>query len=231
LPAREIQRRLYGPNSTNWRKMSRDILGACGAGSLWFHVPPRYWTEWPPQWSNDSFCIVRDPVDRALSDFKMLCRHSPKRLNSSAAADAWLTSVAHRKRDFGCHWVNQSDFVWDTSGRRTCQHVLCYERLRTDFDRLMAQLAIPTMLWKDVPPVTHHPPTPLTAKHLAQETRAALHARYERDACFLGYGPCSEALMQARAALERPVQCGRSRHSLQAALSPQQPRTAVDPAL
>jgi hypothetical protein len=207
LRLREIQHRLYGANASAWRKMSHETLGSCGAGSLWFHVPPRYWTAWPPAWSNNSFCIVRDPVDRALSDFKMDSRHSAARLSSAAAAGSWLKSVARRTKHFGCHWINQSAFVWDASGRRTCQHVLCYERLRSDFDQLMAKLRVPTKPWSEVPPVTHHPYTSLTKHNLSKETRDALHTRYASDACFLGYGPCDEALMRKRAALERPVDC------------------------
>ena len=133
-------------------------------------------------------------------------------------ASNWIQSQVARTTTGvlnGCAFVPQADFVWGADGRRTCDHVLCYDELRESFDVLMAHLSNNTRVgnvprFETAPQLSHHMPSTLTPDDLTPRAREAVLSRYAEDACFLGYGPCaSEALRLARARLERPVKCGR----------------------
>ena len=73
---RLIRHLIYGQDydagiAAPWR---REHLGRCGISMTscdWYHIPPRYWHTWP--WGQPkfvTFCVVRDPLERALSMYK-----------------------------------------------------------------------------------------------------------------------------------------------------------------
>ena len=204
--------------------------GACGqsvTSSDWYHIPPQYWAAWPRAWA-ENYCIVRDPLERALSAFKQSTAHGvrDKRLvNNSRAASEWIVREALSKTaHFGCNFLPQADFVWDALGNRTCQHVLCYERLRTDFDPLVAQLGLSLPPLSSQERVVHHATSVLTVSSLSGAAHEAVQQRFAQDVCFLGYGPCAtQELARARAALEEPVRCGHAELAM-----PSTPTAAVE---
>ena len=105
---------------------------SCGC-SAW-HIPPRYFLRQRknnPYRGTEVFCIVRDPLDRALSEFRMRSGSDPKRLTSKSAAQKFLlTDVAQglkKKRCArDCHILPQSEYVYSTTGNRTCNDVIRY---------------------------------------------------------------------------------------------------------
>lgn len=211
---RFVKRLIFGRNVTEGMLQRKKSLGACGTSqtsSDWYHVPPRHWAFWPAAW-RQTFCVVRDPLDRALSAFKHQTAHSRmgyRMLNDSAAASEWIVHELKRDGDFGCSFVGQHEYVWDAHGRRTCEHVLCFGgELHRHVDALMSELGVAVPTLQTIEAVRHHGPTNLSADGLTHEAREAVAKRYSEDACFLGYEPCAtRALADARARLERPVQC------------------------
>lgn len=214
-PFGKTQRLIFGRNVTAGMAARRDALGLCGTSPTsndWYHLPPRHWNAWPAEWIPNSFCVVRYPIARALSAYMHHCSRArqPAAMNSSDAAGAWLTREIDKFTSArqSCHFVPQSNFVWDAAGRRTCQHVLCHEALPAAFDALSVQLGWELPSLTSVRRITHHAPSNLTADALPLAARDAVLKRYEADLCFLGYEPCAtEALRAERSRLERPVTC------------------------
>jgi len=108
--------------------------------SLW-HVPPRLLPAGAPYGNaTETFCVVRDPLDKVLSEFRMRAR--PSDLADLGAAEASVCRLmasleTHRCRGAvqDCHLWPQYEYVWDAAGRRTCRRaastpqsrVLCFE--------------------------------------------------------------------------------------------------------
>lgn len=86
------------------------------------HVPPRYWQPHNPFDGNKVFCIIRDPVGKAISEFKMRNAGSLNEPGVVSKLQRWLL----KKRDWekggtDCHMVPQHLYVWDDTGM-TCRY-------------------------------------------------------------------------------------------------------------
>jgi len=82
---------------------------------------------------SEVLCVVRDPLDRALSEFKRGLDTNEGLSNSTADAHAFLIDLAThlwtKKLCWNaCHFLPQSAYVYNWYGRRTCHHVLRYGR-------------------------------------------------------------------------------------------------------
>ena len=110
--------------SIDWKKKR---CGQGEAGVVWrracaWHTPPRdiHPRErlYPAQ---QTFCVVRDPLDRLLSEYKFENRGSHQKLHDAAAATRWIRyhagHVARRRREDSalsapfpnrCHFLPQS---------------------------------------------------------------------------------------------------------------------------
>ena len=153
------------------------------------HVPLRYR---PWRWSElrrggfRTFCVVRDPLDRLLSEFRF--RRYADRLDA-AKANAWIRDALPRLNTcYGdCHLLAQHEFVWDVAGRRTCDHVLRHETLRDDFPKLMAlynrTAALPAWTWD------MGEKGALTVDDVDARLATAVRCAFEADLCLLGYAP------------------------------------------
>lgn len=162
--------------------------GSC----VFWHTPPRFLK--PNQYKRErTFCVVRDPLDRLLSEFKMKHAHA---LNSSHAAVAFMKSIISSAKKFAnpvmvsknCHLWPQHLYVWDEEGKCTCQHVLRYEKLEKDFDSLMESLGS-SFRMKDNPfRQQHHQSSRLTVRDIPADVAKQVRATYSKDMVLLGYG-------------------------------------------
>ena len=113
------------------------------ACSFW-HTPPRDLEPSNLYLRKTTFCVVRDPLARALSEFKLWRAQRLARNESRVVAMDEMTSAnAYLRHTFGpeavtrggasrghgadCHLLPQSQYVWDAAGVRTCTHVLRFE--------------------------------------------------------------------------------------------------------
>ena len=188
-------RRATLPSGERWRGGLRwEGTGDCSC-SLW-HVPPRFLpaeaieSVYPK--SMETFCVVRDPLDKLLSQYRMMAKD--RDLEVLATAQVKLCALmrmrfGHRCRSAhaDCHLWPQYDYVWDGEGRRTCDRVLFYETLAPEFDALMG-------LWGDrarLPPkensVTHHSlignATTVDAEHVDARLALMIRCAYQMDLC------------------------------------------------
>lgn len=92
--------------------------GNCSC-SLW-HVPPRYVPAdaapvYPPEMR--TFCVVRDPLDKVLSQFRMMAK--PKDLDHLSVAEAKLCGLMRARFGHRCQGAHSDCHVWPQSdGRR-----------------------------------------------------------------------------------------------------------------
>mmetsp|Transcript_105029 Transcript_105029/g.146451 ORF Transcript_105029/g.146451 Transcript_105029/m.146451 type:complete len:295 (+) Transcript_105029:68-952(+) len=115
--------------------------------SFW-HFPPSLDERLAESYNSDcdSFCVVRNPLDRFLSHWRwrhvqdkaekcsaeFLENYTKEKLTRAHAQDVLLED---------CHFVPQVLYTYkkgDSSGPRICKHILKLEELREGFDLLMA---------------------------------------------------------------------------------------------
>jgi len=122
------------------------------------HVPPQYI---PDVFNGDkeTFCVVRDPYARMISQFKFIKIHSRKLDKDTCTADQMnsvlldhLTKAKTTDPYFGdCHYLPQSVFVYGINPAnakvwyrtRGCKHILRLENLANDFGSLMEKHGYP----------------------------------------------------------------------------------------
>ena len=127
---------------------------ASDGGSAW-HVPPRVWKEngADPYSGSETFCVVRNPYTRLVSEFIHEQRAERAGLGAPCAEEtlnAWVHDVLDQQalRDISdseplppeagvwdCHLLPASVYTSD------CDHVLRFETLEDDFAQLMAEKA------------------------------------------------------------------------------------------
>jgi len=110
------------------------------------HVPPRWWdSKFSPYKGHQTFCVLRDPLDKMLSEFKMRrcykVHHREKTYPgcTSEAAEEYMQMVLNIRGSGicshsnplacgrGCHcWADQHLYVFDAAGRRTCDYIIKY---------------------------------------------------------------------------------------------------------
>lgn len=124
-----------------------------GRCNIW-HVPPNAEPLLQRSYDTcDTFCIVRHPVDRLVSEWQF--RTHTRGCGSVKEFRSYLAERFEiaRKQPFAsdCHLTPQTDFVlarradtgWPT---RQCRHVLRFEHLQEDFRRLMESYRLPLEL-------------------------------------------------------------------------------------
>ncbi|KAJ8601709.1 hypothetical protein CTAYLR_003173 [Chrysophaeum taylorii] len=160
-------------------------LGGC----VFWHTPPQFLRP-NPYAHTPTFCVVREPLDRLLSEFKMYTK-GPK-INSTRAAVTFMQRVLVRRvptyvgKD--CHYWPQHLWVWDASGACTCRHVLRFERLEHDFDTLMREWGDPDRLRGYRKVKRHHTGSSLTPADIPPDLAMRVRAAYALDMVHFGYG-------------------------------------------
>eukprot|EP00927_Polykrikos_kofoidii_P045356 TRINITY_DN39309_c0_g1_i2.p2 TRINITY_DN39309_c0_g1~~TRINITY_DN39309_c0_g1_i2.p2 ORF type:complete len:241 (+),score=31.22 TRINITY_DN39309_c0_g1_i2:655-1377(+) len=119
-----------------------------------WHVPPRYLPAPNPYEGKNTFCFVRHPYDRAVSEYTYLLMvpwghypneaptlydHppcSPEGLN--AFLRTVLTFYMNGRQTMGdCHLIPQSEYVFDSDGRQWCNTLLSFDNFTDGFNALM----------------------------------------------------------------------------------------------
>lgn len=182
------------------------------------HVPPRHLASFGEKEAALTWCIVRDPVDRALSVFKEM---HPKDLNDSEAANRWISTAVSGFRGAypvgrQCHLIPMSEYVYGADeATKTCTHVLKFERLEADVDALMIAFGLSWRWTRDFHGariVSHHAATSLTTASLTDVTKAHVARVYQRDCCNFGYSCCDAAAPPKRPKVSAKSHVDRDSH-------------------
>ena len=157
-----------------------------------------------------TFCVVRHPLTRAVSEYEFKHRHDPASANSVEDMNRQLQNAARYRIEYGecspenprscnadCHWASQHLYLWDkTSGAPTCDHVLFYENLDDEFSGLMeayglsARCTLHAKGEDDNVKGSHtYTGSHLGVEDLEDETYLLLLEAYADDMAILGYSP------------------------------------------
>lgn len=109
--------------------------------SAW-HVPP-YLFKGRMYKDSEVFCVVREPHDRIVSEYRWRARQGLLKGCSDQALNRWaqkqVRMLPHQRFHSDCHFVPQVDYVWNPKTRQqTCHHVIKMSSLSGDFNNLMA---------------------------------------------------------------------------------------------
>lgn len=123
-----------------WGRMKpshRDYLKPDHPNCTYWHLPPKYfYNDSHYHKDNDgTFCVIRDPFDRIVSEYKYKNGFSndPKHMND------WIKEhliPKYTKGGNNCHFLPQYEFVYDELGTKTCDHILRFDNLTEDFNKL-----------------------------------------------------------------------------------------------
>jgi hypothetical protein len=178
-------------------------------GKCWGqHVPPTMATQLKDVYgAGETFCVVRNPADRLISEYGFM-QSWTKKTNQKCDADTlnqklmeWMLKVkgVNGSRPYpysrDCHMIPQTAFVygWDpvtqkvTPEVKSCKHVLRMENLTQDFNKLMEEKGLPYRL-------THKKSMPSLADcsglkkgSLYPKTKELMREIYKQDFDLLGY--------------------------------------------
>eukprot|EP00403_Amphidinium_massartii_P026596 CAMPEP_0178398686 /NCGR_PEP_ID=MMETSP0689_2-20121128/14899_1 /TAXON_ID=160604 /ORGANISM="Amphidinium massartii, Strain CS-259" /LENGTH=292 /DNA_ID=CAMNT_0020019453 /DNA_START=46 /DNA_END=924 /DNA_ORIENTATION=+ len=126
-----------------------------GEGNCYpWHVPPSWMSSGsqPNLYEGrDTFCVIRNPYDRALSEYRYFNTACNKHYMNDKLKE-WLE--AYKSGDTmlnGCHLVPQAEYVWGRDGRQWCQNMLRLEEFPAAFDNYMASRNLTRVQLKESP--------------------------------------------------------------------------------
>lgn len=191
-----------------WGLFDKDLGGKVmmpdGSICHMYHVPPSFISH--RFTDSDVFCAKRHPYERAVSEYKYLLsvpwgrgygKHYHDNLYAHAPCSAaglnlfLQTTIRHVHQGntyaFDCHFVPQSDYIWEASGKQVCKHILDVDALPGAFDALMARSGHKVELGT-LRENSHADNCPqLSASDLTADTKLMIEAAYARDFSNLGF--------------------------------------------
>ena len=165
-----------------------------------FHVPPSFFVT-DPYSNRDVFAVCRNPITRAISEFrcpwKGFCapaRSAQARAKRACATPDTLNEWLMAKKSRGAmsppfkngHFIPQSTYFFDHEGRRLIprSRTLRFESLEEDFEKLCVDYQL---VYSALPKVNVSDMPLFTAEDLTPETLQMLETVYAGDFTLLGY--------------------------------------------
>jgi Sulfotransferase family len=157
------------------------------AGESW--LAPPHWLHPSPYEDKDTFCIIRNPYDRIVSEYHdssysyLGISKDPRELNS------WIQLKLYELKSitsYPGHFLPQHYYVYDDRNHQVITHILRYENLNEEFTDLMKKYGLEDIR---LPPK----PSPLegevvfSKEFLSPETLAAINDFYRSDFLIFGY--------------------------------------------
>lgn len=157
----------HGDTALTWHKARGKIECSspldedyCSVGGLansdkcprW-HIPPHLDDRVRASYSSCTiFCIVRDPVDRLISEYFYRWGTCKKKQFKKWINHQIKVGATEPYRE-SCHMVPQSEYIWGPDGRsgnttKFCHRVLRFETLDQDFKQLMDEYGLPVKMSK-----------------------------------------------------------------------------------
>lgn len=166
-----------------------------------WHLPPRFFRE-SPYTDFDTFVVVRDPYERAISEFRCPWKgfeaptgsSQARKTRRAAALPEQLNEWLQRKLRGGVaqppfrngHFIPQHMYLFDARGQHTVppENILRMERLDTDFADLLRRYGLQSSLLGR----SNESQVPrFSCKDLTVETRRLIEEAYAEDFKLLSY--------------------------------------------
>jgi hypothetical protein len=152
-----------------------------------WHVPPSFRKD---IYTKNTFCVVRNPYDRLQSEYtdkhRMFLANRDRKTQVQIIAhyNRWITNTLTQLRRTpymaDCHLCPQYRYATD------CTHVLRYETLQPDFDRLMHMYEIPLCL-AQLTKVHVRPKHTISRADISNENIRRINDVYAKDFMTLDY--------------------------------------------
>lgn len=136
-------------NGVRWGRFMKNELSDASRDypsckSEW-HVPPKYLNQDSPYSKNETFCVIRDPLERVVSEyawrFQFQKEVSESDYFTADRLNAWIAhNINHEyylTGDEDCHHLPQYDYVYDDHGNITCNNPLDFAYLTQSFNTLI----------------------------------------------------------------------------------------------
>lgn len=125
----------------------RDRMNTSKCLSAYWHVPPKHFYNNNYYDSDETFCVIRNPNDRLISEYSYIHKND-ERKNNKENMNKWLKDNINEDnilkgrdnsniRDYYCHLIPQYEYIYDDNGERTCDTILNFDNLNEDFNNLM----------------------------------------------------------------------------------------------
>ena len=149
--------------------------------SFW-HIPPKELKKESAYEKNPTFCVLREPFDRVVSAYVYLHRSNRSKLNAGALNE-WLhinlprisTSAEH-----DCHFLPQHEFMFRNDGSPTCEHILDFHNLDSEFNALMKKYDLDVDI-TTIPKANTAVAKSLTSKDLDDQSKSLIRSIYAKD--------------------------------------------------
>jgi len=146
----------------------------------YWHLPPKHFNRNSLYKKDETFCVLRNPYERMVSEYKYrnkLSEQTPEHLN------AWLRKMlvfgTYNDGELNCHFLPQCEYLFDSQGERTCDNVLNFENLTKEFNELTSKHGIDIKLNEDTKYNTTE--KSVTVADLDQDVKVLIERIYEKD--------------------------------------------------
>ena len=121
-------------NNISWGRFNKNYNATEFANCSLWHNPTR-------KYNTPTFCVVRDPVDRMVSEYKYWAKRNRKNhICSPDHMNRWLQNKIQKSDSDpdteNCHFRKQTNFT------KNCNHTLNFENLSESFDELMQEYSM-----------------------------------------------------------------------------------------
>jgi len=152
--------------------------------SYW-HLPIKYIN--PKYYKNKVlFCIVRNPYNRIVSEYKFITKNKKKLSgkNLNLFVKEKLEEYKNDKFINDCHIMPQTEFIKDKNGKLLKNlEILKFENLENDFQKLLKKYNYPKMNLRN----DNKTPKDITYKDLNDESINLINDFYSEDFSFFNY--------------------------------------------
>lgn len=108
----------------------------------YWHIPPQYFNDNSLYNGDETFCVLRDPFKRIISEYAYRHKENDE-LNNKEDMNIWIKKNLNKenieKGGMNCHFIPQSEYVSDKVGNVYCDNILPFDNLEKSFNNLMSK--------------------------------------------------------------------------------------------